>query len=313
MIYYLCIDFNLFGRVFLGICRKGRTSDGHFAFTCSMIQLLLLPDFTSSEVWIGLLTLTFLEIVLGVDNIIFVSVITNKLEPKDQNRGRNWGLILAMGFRLLLLAFLSVILALDKPMFTVPFLQSGDHGPIGLSIKDLILIAGGLFLLYKSVSEIHHKLEGHNPDNKESKKVTFSSILIQIVLINIVFSFDSILTAIGLSDNVFIMALAVILSMVVMMIFNTRISNFINDHPTVQMLAFAFLIMIGFMLVAEGFHQHVSKGYMYFAIFFSLIVEILNIRLRKTSTAPVQLHGPLEEAEERGMFDDEDARIAAKK
>jgi predicted tellurium resistance membrane protein TerC len=260
------------------------------------------PDFSSPQIWVSLVTLTFLEIVLGVDNIIFVSLVANKLDPEQRSRGRNIGLTLALVFRVLLLLGISWIISLDKPVLDVPYMADSHDQPVGLSIKDLILIAGGIFLIYKSVTEIHHKLEGQAHDANQNKaKAAFSAVIAQIVLVNIVFSFDSILTAIGLTKEVMIMMIAVVVSMLVMMAFSSAISAFINRHPTMQMLALSFLILIGFLLVVEGFHQHVSKGYVYFAIAFSLAVETLNIRLRKTYT-PIQLHGPLEQAGNDGLI-----------
>jgi predicted tellurium resistance membrane protein TerC len=241
---------------------------------------LTLPNFASSEVWLSLITLTFLEIVLGVDNIIFVSIVANQLPRNQQAKARSYGLILALVFRLLLLLGIGWILSLSDPIFNISFIK--DHGmPIGISVKDLILMGGGLFLLYKSTMEIHEKLEGqaHGTDAKAGN--TMTSVIIQICLVNIVFSFDSILTAIGMTNDVPIMMIAVIISIVVMMVFSDAVSKFINTHPTMQMLALSFLILIGVMLIAEGLHQHVSKGYIYFAIAFSMGVELLNMRLRK--------------------------------
>jgi predicted tellurium resistance membrane protein TerC len=241
---------------------------------------LTLPNLASPDMWLSLLTLTFLEIVLGVDNIIFVSIVANQLPQAERKNARNYGLLLALAFRLVLLLAIGWILSLDEPVFTLSFIK--DHGlPISISVKDLILIGGGLFLLYKSTQEIHEKLEGHGHDVKTKKNATMTSVIIQICLVNIVFSFDSILTAIGMTQDVVVMMVAVIISIVVMMLFSNAVSNFINKHPTMQMLALSFLILIGVMLMAEGFHQHVSKGYIYFAIAFSMGVEILNMRMRK--------------------------------
>ena len=240
-----------------------------------------LPNFASADMWLSLLTLAFLEIVLGVDNIIFVSIVANQLPPAERPKARNYGLILALVFRLLLLLGIGWILSLSDPIFTVSFIK--DHGmPLGMSIKDLILIGGGLFLLYKSTQEIHEKLEGHGQEVKTQKGVTMTNVIIQICLVNIVFSFDSILTAIGMTQDVGVMMIAVVISIFVMMLFSNAVSSFINKHPTMQMLALSFLILIGVMLIVEGFHQHVSKGYIYFAIAFSMGVEILNMQLRKT-------------------------------
>lgn len=272
--------------------------------------LLAMPDFSSPQVWVSLLTLTFLEIVLGVDNIIFLSIISAKLPPAEQPRARNIGLILAMALRILLLFGITWIIGMKAPLFTIDFL--GLHG--GLTGQGLILLLGGLFLLYKATSEIHHKLESpQKMDDPEVKPgaAGLNSVIVQIALINLVFSFDSILTAVGIADNLVVMIIAVVLSVVVMMLFSGRVSRFVNDHPTVQMLGLAFLILIGFSLIAEAAHLghfiegEVPKGYLYFAIFFSLFVEILNIRMSRKSAKPVQLHGPGETARQLGVMDED--------
>lgn len=233
----------------------------------------------------ALLTLTFLEIVLGVDNIIFISIITNRLPENEQGRARNIGLGLALFFRIGLLLGITWIIGLTEPLFSM-----FDHGVSG---RDLILFAGGLFLLGKSTMEIGHKLEGAEEESKvsTSKKTSFLLILAQIVLLDMVFSFDSILTAVGLSKQLLVMILAVIIALAVMMLFAGKISRYINGHPTLQILALSFLILIGFMLMLEAFHYEIPKGYLYFAVAFSLGVEMLNMRLRKRSQ-PVKLHGP---------------------
>lgn len=242
---------------------------------------MIFPDFADPSVWISLLTLTFLEIVLGVDNIIFISIISDKLEPSQQRKARNIGLILAMFFRVALLLTITWIMRLQDPLFTLPFFRSGGQ-PVDISWKDLILIAGGLFLIFKSTLEIHSKLEKPSEDaHIKPKHASLSSVILQIVLIDAVFSFDSILTAIGLVDQVSIMIIAVIISILIMMVFAGAISKFINKHPTLQMLALSFLIAIGIMLVAEGFHQKIDKSYIYTMIAFSLVVELLNMRLRR--------------------------------
>lgn len=244
---------------------------------------MVFPDFADPAVWISLLTLTFLEIVLGVDNIIFISIISDKLEPSQQRRARNIGLILAMFFRVGLLLTITWIMRLQTPLFTMPFIRSGGQ-PIDISWKDLILMAGGIFLIFKSTLEIHSKLEKPVHTHDVTKKAVYAnlgSVILQIVLIDAVFSFDSILTAIGLVDDVSIMIIAVIISILIMLAFAGAISKFINKHPTLQMLALSFLIAIGIMLVAEGFHQKIDKSYIYTMIAFSLVVELLNMRLRK--------------------------------
>ena len=241
----------------------------------------VLPNFADPNVWLSMLTLTFLEIVLGVDNIIFVSIVANQLPRGEQSKARNYGLILALVFRLVLLLGIGFILSLDKPLFLVDFIKV-EGEPLAMSVKDLILMGGGIFLMYKSTQEIHDKIEGNEHDVKVKNTTTMTSVILQICLVNIVFSFDSILTAIGMTPDIFVMMVAVIASIVVMMLFSSAVSSFINTHPTMQMLALAFLILIGVMLVMEGFHQHVSKGYIYFAIAFSMGVEILNMRARRT-------------------------------
>jgi predicted tellurium resistance membrane protein TerC len=245
---------------------------------------MVFPDFSDPAVWLSLLTLTFLEIVLGVDNIIFISIISDKLSEHQQKRARTIGLLLAMIFRVMLLLTITWIMKLKDPLFEMPFIKDAGK-PIFISWKDLILIAGGLFLLIKSTLEIHHKLEKPRPEDPGSKPkyASLTSVIIQIVLIDAVFSFDSILTAIGLVDEVVIMIIAVVISIVLMMLFAAPISRFINRNPTLQMLALAFLIAIGIMLVAEGFHQKISKSYIYTMIAFSLVVEMLNMRVRKRS------------------------------
>ena len=236
--------------------------------------------FAHSETWVALLTLTFLEIVLGVDNIIFISIVTDKLPKEQQPKGRLIGLSLALIMRVALLFGITWIIGFKEPLFSV-----FDHSFSG---RDLILLAGGLFLLAKSTSEIHHKLEGESDDQDVKKASGFWSVIFQIIILDIVFSFDSILTAIGLTEHIVIMIIAVILSMGVMLAFSGKISAFINKHPTLQMLALSFLILIGFMLILDSVGQHVPKGYIYFAVAFSMVVEMLNMRLRK-KTKPVEL------------------------
>lgn len=253
-----------------------------------MIFLADFPNLTDPGVLTALLTLTVLEIILGVDNIIFISIVSNKLPAQQQPKARIIGLILAMFFRILLLLTITWIIQLTNPIFTLNFIK--DEGkPLGISWKDLILIAGGIFLVFKSTLEIHHKLEVARKPAGTVASSAFSAVILQIVMVDAVFSFDSILTAIGLADNVWIMIAAVVISMIIMMLFSGAISRFINKHPTLQILALAFLIMIGVMLVAEGFHQEFNKSYIYTAIAFSLIVELINMRLRKNRT-PVDLN-----------------------
>lgn len=269
----------------------------------------------TAEALVSLLTLTFLEIVLGIDNIIFISIAANKLSRKDQPKARNIGLLLAMLFRVGLLFGISFLISLQQPFMHF------DAGwfKAALSGQSVILFVGGLFLLYKSTSEIHHKLEGDDkeiekPRGRPSNKLM--NVVVQIGLINIVFSIDSILTAIGLTQNVTVMIAAVIISVIIMMLFSGPVGDFVNRHPSVQMLGMAFLLMIGFMLIAEGAHLgHVKifgsevgtvpKGYLYFSIAFSLLVEALNMKLRKVY-APVQLHDYKQQAQREGLFDEAD-------
>lgn len=233
----------------------------------------------STEGLIAFLTLSLLEIVLGIDNIIFISILTNKLPKENQAKARFAGISLALVLRVAMLFGITWIIQLTEPLFTV--------FEMGFTGRDLVLLAGGLFLLAKSTSEIHHKMEGESHEEKEEKgsvRKGFTSIIIQIALLDIVFSFDSILTAIGMTEELGIMIMAVIVSLIVMLIFAGRIADFIAKHPTLQVLALSFLILIGVMLIAEGFHQHISKGYIYFAVAFSLVVEIINMRMRKRGT-----------------------------
>ena len=251
--------------------------------------------FLNIDVWVALLTLTFLEIILGIDNIIFISISANKLPKEQQKKATMLGLSLAMITRILLLFSVSYLIALKDPFIMIDnsWLETGITG------QSIILLLGGLFLLYKSTSEIHHKMEKTTNvnSNTNSKTSTFSKIIIQIILIDIVFSFDSILTAVGMTNGIdgalTIMILAIIISMIIMMVFANSVSTFVNNNPTIQMLALSFLILIGFMLIAEGAHlSHVRifnksigaipKGYLYFAITFSLVVEALNMKIRKT-------------------------------
>jgi predicted tellurium resistance membrane protein TerC len=236
------------------------------------MEFLLQP-----ETYISLITLTFLEIVLGIDNIIFISIITDRLPEENQKRIRTIGLLLALVMRIILLSLITVIIQLKEPLFTI--------SEFNFSVRDLILVAGGMFLLAKSVSEIHEKIEGGHEQQVSKKKNTVTSIILQIIILDIVFSFDSILTAVGLSNHLSIMITAVVLAMIVMIYFVEMISRFIKKHPTLQVLALSFLILIGFMLVIDGFHFEVPKGYIYFALFFSVMVEFINMKIRKKSGA----------------------------
>ena len=238
------------------------------------------------EIWISLLTLTVLEIVLGIDNIIFISILSGKLPANEQRKARQVGLALALITRVLLLCGLAWVVKLDRP-FWEPAVLSWK---VAISGKDLILIVGGLFLLAKSTHEIHDKLEGVDGEKTQKMTATFQKVIIQIMLLDIVFSLDSVITAVGMVKQIGVMIAAVIIAMIIMLVFVNQISDFVDRHPTIKMLALSFLILIGCVLVAEGFGQHVSKGYIYFAMAFSVGVEMLNIRMRKAQK--VELHQP---------------------
>jgi len=255
------------------------------------------------QAWAALATLTALEIVLGIDNIIFISILTGRLPADKQARARTLGLVLAMGMRIALLFAISWVMSLTEPISwlpQIPFLsdiplhpeEGLGSAPALLSGRDLILLIGGLFLLYKATSEIHEKLEGDGHHATEGgKAASFAGVLIQIALLDIVFSLDSVITAVGMADEIGVMVVAVVLAVGVMMFAAGPISNFVHKHPTLKMLALSFLILIGVTLVAEGLGQHIAKGYIYTAMTFSLIVEMLNIRVSKKAK-PVNLHEP---------------------
>jgi predicted tellurium resistance membrane protein TerC len=229
--------------------------------------------FLHLDTWIALLTLTFLEIVLGIDNIIFISIVAGKLPKAEQKKARLIGLALALIIRVLLLMGITWLIGLTEPVITIY--------QFALSWRDIILAAGGFFLIAKSTSEMHQKVEAVEHEKTIKKPKAFSNAIVQIVLLDIIFSFDSILTAVGLTDQITLMVIAVILSIIVMMLFAGAISDFVNKHLTLQILALSFLILIGFLLVIEGIHIYVPKGYIYFAVFFALVVEAINIRARK--------------------------------
>ena len=239
---------------------------------------------TEPESWVAFLTLLSLEIVLGVDNIIFISILSGKLPGEQQRRARTIGLALAMITRILLLLSLSWIVRLTAPLFVI--LQNEISG------RDLILLLGGLFLLAKSTHEIHQKLEGDTGHASAATHPSFASVLVQIMLLDIVFSLDSVITAVGMVDEVAIMVAAVVCAVGFMMVFAGSISAFVERHPTIKMLALSFLLLIGVTLIAEGFDQHFSKGYIYFAMAFSVFVEMLNLRMRAAHEPPVKLHEP---------------------
>jgi predicted tellurium resistance membrane protein TerC len=251
-------------------------------------------DFTwlaDPQIWIAFATLTVLELVLGIDNIVFISILSGKLPPEQQPKARFIGLSMALIMRVLLLFSLSWVMTLTEPLFSLPIVNHPVSG------RDLILIIGGLFLIAMSTHEINGSLDGE--EGHASKKVyaSFASVIVQITLLDIVFSLDSVITAIGMVEQVAIMIAAVVVSIIAMMLFAGSIGAFVQKHPTVKMLALSFLLLIGVTLLAEGFHQKIPKGYIYFAMAFSVIVEILNMRLRK-KVEPVHLHNPYSDEEE---------------
>ena len=246
---------------------------------------------TDPQVWIAFATLTALELVLGIDNIVFISILAGKLPAEQQQKARLTGLGLAMFMRVGLLFSLSWIISLTAPLFTV----LGQE----ISGRDLVLIAGGLFLIGKATHEIHGKLEGEEGSGSTRVKPSFFSVIVQILLLDIVFSLDSVITAVGMVDEIWIMIAAVVVAILFMMAFANPISNFVDRHPTVKMLALSFLLLIGVTLLAEAFDRHIPKGYIYFAMAFSVFVEMLNLRLRK-GAKPVKLHGPFVEESVEG-------------
>jgi predicted tellurium resistance membrane protein TerC len=240
--------------------------------------------FADPQAWIGFFTLTVLEIVLGIDNVVFISILAAKLPGHQQRRARRTGLLLAMISRIVLLLSLSWVIGLTAPLFTV----LGNE----ISGRDLVLIVGGLFLMAKSTREIHEKLEGHTGGHSARVAPSLKSVLIQILLLDVVFSLDSVITAVGMVRQIGVMVSAVIVAVGFMMYFADAISGFVERHPTVKMLALSFLLLIGVMLVADGFEHHVPKGYVYFAMAFSVFVETLNIRARRQVEPPVKFHEP---------------------
>jgi len=239
------------------------------------------------QIWISLLTLTVLEIVLGIDNIIFISILAGKLPKDEQPKARKLGLSLALITRVLLLCSITWLMKLTTDLFTLPIMNEGISG------KDLILLVGGLFLIGKSVVEIHEKLEGEEGHANPVKGSTkFAGVIVQILLLDIVFSLDSVITAVGMANNIGVMIAAVIIALGVMLVFAGAISDFVNHHPTLKMLALSFLILIGVTLVGESLGQHIPKGYIYFSMAFAFGVEMLNLRLR-AKVAPVELRSPI--------------------
>ncbi|HEY5940918.1 MAG TPA: TerC family protein [Gemmatimonadales bacterium] len=239
---------------------------------------------TSPEAWIALLTLTVLEIVLGIDNVVFISILAGKLPPDQQAKARRLGLGLAMFMRIALLFSITLIIKLTAPLFTV----LGEE----ISGRDLVLIVGGLFLLTKSTREIHERLEGEESETSVKARPSLLSTLIQIMLLDIVFSLDSVITAVGMAEDLGVMVAAVIIAVGFMMVFATPVSDFVDRHPTVKMLALSFLLLIGLALIADGLNQHIPKGYIYFAMAFSVGVEILNLRMKKVDSKAVKLRHP---------------------
>lgn len=238
-------------------------------------------DLLTPENLLALVTLTSLEIVLGIDNIVFIAILSGKLPPEQRARARRIGLLAAMVMRIILLLGITWIMGLTAVLFTIPFLGD-EHG--GISGKDLILFIGGLFLIAKATHEIHGKLEGgEDSAGAAPKKVNMGSVIVQIMIMDLIFSLDSVITAVGMAQAIWVMITAVIIAVAVMMIFARPISDFVERHPTVKILALSFLLLIGVMLVADAFDQHIPKGYIYFAMAFSLFVEVLNLRLRKVS------------------------------
>ena len=236
---------------------------------------------TDPQAWIAFATLTALELVLGIDNIVFISILVDKLPRDKQELARRLGLFMAMFMRIGLLLVLSWIIGLTAPIFSV--LRQDISG------RDLILIAGGMFLIWKSTAEIHQSLEGEEGHSSKAVQATFTAVILQIMVVDMVFSLDSIITAVGMVDSLAVMIAAVVASVALMMLFAPAIGRFVSDHPTIKMLALAFLVVVGVVLIAEGFDYHVPKGFVYFAMAFSLGVELLNIRMRKKAGKPVDL------------------------
>ena len=239
------------------------------------------------NIWLALLTLSVLEIVLGIDNIIFIAILAGKLPKNQQAKARNTGLMVAMISRIALLFSITLIMRLTQPLFTLLSFE--------ISGRDIILILGGLFLLGKSTLEIHSNLEGeesHIEEKQIAKTVTFGSVIIQIMLLDIVFSIDSVITAIGLAEQIGVMVAAIVIAVIVMILLAGKISSFVENHPTIKILALSFLLLIGVSLVGEGLDLHIPKGYIYFAMAFSTFVEVLNVRIRKRKLEPVKLRNP---------------------
>jgi len=247
------------------------------------------------EIWISLLTLTVLEIVLGIDNIVFISILSGKLPADQQKKARRLGLLLALIMRVALLFSIKWVMSLTGTLINIADWLDLQHETaqkfLKLSGRDLILLLGGLFLIYKSTTEIHHKIEGGDEDHTmKGKAVTFGNVILQIIILDLVFSLDSVITAVGMANEIYVMIAAVVIAVVIMMASAETISNFVNQHPTVKMLALAFLLLIGVSLTAEAFDQHIPKGYIYFAMAFSVLVEYLNLRAQKRKVAKQERH-----------------------
>jgi predicted tellurium resistance membrane protein TerC len=253
---------------------------------------------TNPDIWVGLLTLTALEIVLGIDNIIFISILAAKLPVEQQARARQIGLILALFSRIVLLFSLSWLVGLTAPLFELPLPFLSEEAR-GISGRDLVLIIGGLFLVGKATFEIHDRLEGEAGHESAKVAASFGAVVAQILVLDVVFSIDSVITAVGMVDEIGVMIAAVMIAIGIMLVSAGAISDFVNRHPTVKMLALAFLLLIGVNLLAEGFGQHIPKGYVYFAMAFSVFVEMLNLLSnRRKRSAPVELHQPYLPSEE---------------
>jgi predicted tellurium resistance membrane protein TerC len=244
----------------------------------------MLEWLSNPEIWVALLTLTTLEVVLGIDNLVFISILASKLPKNQQQRASRIGLGLAMFMRIALLLSIAWISRLVNPLFSI----AGQS----ISGRDIILLSGGIFLIAKSTLEIHNRLEGEEGHSQGKVTAKFASVIFQILLLDIVFSLDSVITAVGMVEQVEVMVAAIVIAVLVMLLSVDKISSFVNEHPTVKMLALSFLLLIGFSLVVEGLHQHIPKGYIYFAMGFSVFVEVLNLRLRKPKEAPVKLRKP---------------------
>lgn len=252
---------------------------------------------TDPQTWIALLTLTALEIVLGIDNIVFISILSSKLPDEQEPSARRMGLAVAMITRILLLLSISWVIGLTEPLITI----------FGFSVsgRDLILIAGGIFLIYKSTREIHERLEGTAHERQAAAAPSFASVIFQIAILDIIFSLDSVITAVGMANSLWVMIAAVVIAVGIMIFAAESVSGFVERHPTVKMLALSFLLLIGFTLIVEAFHLEIPKGYIYFAMGFSVFVEILNLRVRaKTPAEPVHMKGPFVEAQ-TGLFSDQ--------